>query len=214
MTSFSFPHLFAFALCAGTPVAAFAQTSAAQEYEINGFRHTAFGMSEAEARAAIGVDFPGTTIADASNTAEGTKLLQVSLATLEPGPGSATVTYIFGAKSKALTTVKLAWLLPPSATPAERAAVLAAGLQLAAYFQNLKPQPRLVAPPKVTGIGAVSLYAAVDRKNAAVEVAANGVDTESNQGAVPTGPAILRVTYVANAGKPDVLVRVKTKDSN
>ncbi|HEX8445306.1 MAG TPA: hypothetical protein VF649_01720 [Sphingomonas sp.] len=161
-------------------------------------------MSERAARAAIGVDFPGVAIAEATNRVEGTRLLQVSLPRLEPGPGPATVTYIFAAGSRALTTVKLAWVLPPSATATERASVVAAGLQLAAYFQNARPRPPVVSTTRVTGPDAVSLYAALDSRNAAIEVAANGVETGTTPSRpMPSGPAMLRVTYFADVTNPD-----------
>lgn len=199
-------HRIAFALCAG----AAATSTVAQmpapttDYRITGFRHADFGMTEIDARSAIGVDFPGVTIAEATNSAEGTRLLQVSLPRLDPGPGPATVTYIFGARSKALTAVKLAWVLPPSATPAERAAVLASGLQLAAYFQNAQPRPPVVSTTKVTGPGSVSLYAALDSRNAGIEVAANGVSTGATPSQpAPSGPAMLRVSYFADVTSTD-----------
>jgi len=186
-------------------IAAPPQSAPGTEFEINGFRHAAFGMSEAEARTAIKTDFPGATIAEAANATEGTPLLQVSQAQLEPGPGPATVTYIFDTTTKALTTIKLAWVLPSSATAAERAAVLTAGMQLAAYFQNQKPQPSRTASFRVTSTDSVSLYAAIDRKNAAVEVAADGVITGSDrQKTPPAGPALLRVSYIADVSPPDI----------
>lgn len=186
-------------------IAAPPQSAPGTEFEINGFRHAAFGMSESEARTAITTDFPGATIAEATNAAEGTRLLQVSQARLVPGPGPATITYIFGATTRALATIKLAWVLPPSATAAERAAVLAAGMQFAAYFQNQKPQPSRTASFRVISADSVSLYAAIDRKNAAVEVAADGIITGSDrQKTPPAGPVVLRISYIADVSPPDV----------
>ena len=81
------------------------QSRQAQEqpkYEVSGFRDARFGMTEAEVRAAVKKSFAvkDTDIKTGANPIEGTALLIVRVDSLDPGPGPATITYIFGNKSK------------------------------------------------------------------------------------------------------------------
>ena len=83
------------------------QPKQAQEqpkYEVSGFRDARFGMTEAEVRAAVKKSFAvkDTDIKTGANPIEGTALLIVRVDSLDPGPGPATITYIFGNKSKKL----------------------------------------------------------------------------------------------------------------
>jgi len=84
------------------------------KYEVTGFRDVRFGMTEAEVRAAVKKSFaaPDADIKTSTNPTEGTSLLVVRVGSLDPGPGPATLTYIFGNKSKKLIQVNV--ILPCS----------------------------------------------------------------------------------------------------
>src|SRR5215475_575592 len=68
------------------------------KYEVTGFRDARFGMTEAEVRAAVKKPFAvkDADIKTTANPTEGTTLLIVRVDSLDPGPGPANITYIFG----------------------------------------------------------------------------------------------------------------------
>ena len=183
-------------------------------YEIKGFRSAAFGMTQAQVKTAIAADFgPAAKITDSANIVEGTQALQVSLDHLDPGPGTALVTYIFGATSHALTHINVVWVVPGEPTAEQRAAVVTASVQLTNYFQNLPSPLKATAGATPTGPNGLLMFAGVDKKGAGIEVAADGISyqatkKEDNKETVsppPKGPAVLRVSYIANAANPDIL---------
>jgi hypothetical protein len=205
-------------LAALLPAAASAQTPAAgnaaragtvtaPEHTVEGFRSARFGMRAAEVRAAIARDFEvAPAVKEVENAAEGTTLLVVELPTLDPGPGAATVTYIFGASSKRLMHVNVAWTSSPTATEAERNRYTGAGLQLAKYFQALPWKANGTTANRPAGPNGLLLFAGLDRKNSAVELHLAGIAIvqPAGPGPEPTGPTQLRIAYIANVQQPDV----------
>ena len=90
------------------------QETAKQEfpkYEVTGFREARFGMTEPDVRAVVAkaLAVKPADLKTSSNPTEGTTLLTARADQLEPGPGPATITYIFGNKSKRLIQVNVAW---------------------------------------------------------------------------------------------------------
>src|SRR5690242_19107179 len=88
--------LFGALLLAAVPAAGGTATAQdVQKYEVTGFRDAKFGMSEAEVRATIIKSFGLKTsdIATATNAVEGTTVLTVKVASLDPAPGMARVAY-------------------------------------------------------------------------------------------------------------------------
>ena len=81
------------------------------KYEVTGFRDARFGMTEADVRAAVkkSLAVQDADIKTGANPTEGTALLIVRVDSLDPGPGPATITYIFGNKSKKLIQVNVVW---------------------------------------------------------------------------------------------------------
>ena len=190
-----------------------APAAAAPSYEIKGFRSAKFGMTQAQVRAAAAADFGGgVKITETANPAEGTQALQATVDHLDPGPGQALVIYIFGATSKTLSHINVVWVLNGDPTIDQRAAIVTAAIQLADYFQKLPSPPKATAGPTPTGPNGLVMYAAVDKNGAGLEVAADGIsyqatataDGKKNDSPPPKGPAILRVSYIANAANPDV----------
>jgi hypothetical protein len=108
------------------------------KYEVTGFRDARFGMTEPEVRAAIKKSFAvkDADIKAGSNPTEGTTLLTVRVNSLDPGPGTATVTYIFGNKSKKLIQVNVAW---GEDAPNDANAIIGAGTRLERDFQGFRP---------------------------------------------------------------------------
>lgn len=172
---------------------------------ISGFRAAQFGMTPSAVRRAIATDFPGLSIADRLQPAEGTRVLQLTVPNLDPGPGPAVVSYVFGATSRKLALVSVSWATKAEATPDDRQAIALAALRLTSFLRA-SPQPGTVIAPKVIRAGAVSLYGALDAHGAGVELIASGIPYASTSGpaAQPTGPASLRLLYMANPANPDV----------
>lgn len=192
------------ATTAAQPVAPSAANADATKI-INGFRSARFRMTRAEVRRAIAIDFPGLSIAERRQPSEGTTILQLTVPTLDPGPGPAVVSYVFGATSRTLALVSVRWATRGEATADDRQALAVAGLRLT-DFLRASTQPKLVFAPKVVRPGTVSLYGALDANGAGLELTTTGVPYAS-KGATeqsPTGPASLRLSYMANPANPDV----------
>jgi hypothetical protein len=206
-------------LAQGTPLAAqrpapqasASPTPSAEAYEINGFRSARFGMSVEDVRAAIRTDFAlsGEAIQTAQNQIERTTLLVVNVPKLEPGPGAAQVTYIFGYASKKLIQVNVLWATS-AATKEARAVSLIAGVTLAQYFGGFSWGQNKAVQGVPTGANSMLLFAGEDAGTAAVQVIADGVEFERqiNGKSEPSPPATvspsLRVSYIANKATPDV----------
>ncbi len=196
---------------AAPPAAATATaTATAADYVITGFRGARFGMTQAQVRAAAAADFPGAVLSDTANPLEGTQALQAIVPKLEPGPGAATVIYIFGASSKTLAHINVVWSVAGEPTTDQRASIVTAAVQLTNYFQGLPTPPKATAGVTPTGPNGLLMYAAVDKKGGGIEIAADGISYQTSgpdaaASAPPKGPAVLRVSYLANVLNPDVL---------
>jgi hypothetical protein len=191
------------------------QPQRAQEqpnYEVTGFRDARFGMTEADVRAAVKKSF---TVKDAdiktsANPTEGTALLIVRVDSLDPGPGPATITYIFGNKSKKLIQVNVVWGEDAPNNSSDANAILGAGTRLERYFQGFswrKDTTRMGIP---VGENTVVLFAGEDEKKGAVRVVVDGIKYQMNREGKetsspdPKGPPKLVINYIADRENPDV----------
>jgi hypothetical protein len=170
-------------------------------------------MTQDKLKAAIKVDFPeqASSLKEGSNDVDKTRSLTVSLPSLEPGPGSATIIYLLGASSKELMHVNVAWRLPASAGDEERRSLVTAGLQLVRYFRDFSWANAREAVGVPLGPNSMLLFAASDASKGGVEVRADGVryDVVGEDGKVTTSPAprgeaALTLSYSRNIEKPDV----------
>lgn len=178
--------------------------------DVKGFRSAAFGMTPAQVKVAATTDFgPTAKVAEGSNAADGTQFMLVSVEHLDPGPGPAQVGYVFGATSGTLTAVNVVWSTVAEPTEQQRAAMVQAGQQLVAYFQQ-GPAPAKTGGLATFGANGLVLYSAVDKKDAGVEVVVDGVAYQRTGGdkslasPPPKGPATLRVSYTQDVDKPDI----------
>lgn len=183
---------------------------AADAHRVVGFRSAHFGMDEAQVRSAIGQDFKPVSdnLSMLKNPAENTELLLLRLAELEPGPGPASVSYIFGAKSRRLMHVNVVWKTGETPSDEARNQIAAAGLQLTNYFRDLSWRPGASASGLPNGGNGVVLFVGLDPNNAGVEVRVSGVATSrAESGAyTPEGAAQLVLSYVADIKNPDIAV--------
>ncbi len=187
----------------------FAPAAVTAGYEIPGFRSAQFGMSEDALRAAIIHDL-GVKDADiqaSTSPAEGTRVLQVLMQRLNPGPCPATVTYILGATSHRLIQVNVSWHIFGDADDAQRQSIVLAGERLKTYFLSRPAQPANFSQDQGLGANAAQLYAAGDSQGHTVQITVEGVPVrpagESAAAAAVSGPAALRISYVADPVHPD-----------
>ena len=193
----------------------------AGDYDIRGFRSANFGMTQAQTRAAVAADFGAAVaakITESVNPAEGTTILQVTVPRLEPGPGAAQLTYIFGASSKTLAHINVVWMLDGEPDANQRQSIMTAAGVLANYFQTLPNPPRSTLANNgaaVVGPNTLLVYGASDRKGAGIQVVADGIsyqatsaDNKPANSPPPKGPATLQVSYISNTANPDV-IRIK-----
>jgi hypothetical protein len=197
-----------------TTVLATAQPAAAV-HRIAGFRSAQFGMDASQVQAAIAQDFKpaADAVVVLENPTEKTRIILLRLALLEPGPGPASVSYIFGATSKRLMHINVVWKSDGTPPDDFRNKTAAAGVQMASYFQSLAWKPGSTTSGVADGGKGVVLFAGIDPGNAAVEVRVSGVATNGLDGvaAKPEGAAQLLVSYIADINKPDVY-SIKPKD--
>ena len=190
----------------GQPAAA---ADAKAVYAVNGFRSATFGMTGDEVKAAITHDFgvAADKIAVQGSPLEGTSAMVVQTS-LPPGPGQATITYIFGAASHKLMHVNVIWATGAAPTDADRGAIATAGLQLTQYFQGQAWQ-KFIRPQ--AGQNGVVMFGGLDPKGSAVVVETDGIklSVKDKDGKVtsnaPKGPAVLHVSYAQDLAHPDVV---------
>lgn len=186
-------------------------------FETMGFGNVRFGMTMAEAKARIAADYPkASSVTEGSDPVEGTKNLTAVLPELAPGPGPATINYIFGASSGKLIAIHVFWLLDGNPDDEARRRLFDVGTQLAAGLVGYDWQPLGVARGHVLGSGTVVLFSGRDERGGGVEIRLDGVafdverrDAQGNpqppeHRPAPPGPARLRVSFVANVEKPDI----------
>jgi hypothetical protein len=178
-------------------------------YAISGFRSAQFGMTEDQVKAAISHDFgiQAGKVSTETNPLERTTALIIKTS-LPPGPGQATISYIFGASTHRLMHVNVIWATNATPSAADRQSIATAGLQLATYFRTQPWDPKTQVKAGLTQ-GGLLMFDAADAKGGTVQVEADGIPlsrqvngkTESNK---PTGAAVLRVSYAQDIAHPDV----------
>lgn len=202
-------------LCGILAIIALAMPAAAQEltkYEVTGFRDAKFGMTETEVKATAAKSFgiKPSDIVTSSNPVEGTTVLTVRLASLDPAPGVARVAYILGNKSKKLIQVNVIWGEEGATASSDVAAMMTAGSRLERYFAGFIWKKDAVRAGIPVGDNTVVLFAGEDDKKGAVRVIADGVkyqmQREGNQTTSPDpkGPPKLIINYIADRDEPDI----------
>jgi hypothetical protein len=187
-----------------------AQAQELPKYEVTGFRDARFGMTEPEVRAAIKNSFAvkDADIKTSSNPTEGTTLLIARVESLDPGPGPADITYIFGNKSKRLIQVNVAWGEDAPNKPTSANAIVAAGTRRVRYFLGFSWHKTRVGIP--VGENTVVLFVGEDEKKGVVRLVFDGIKYQMNRegyqppSADPKGPPKLVINYIADRDNPEV----------
>lgn len=200
-----------FGACALIAAAMPASAQDRAKYEVTGFRDAKFGMTEAEVKATVVKSFgiKPTDIVASTNPVEGTTVLTVKLASLDPAPGAARVAYILGNKSKKLIQVNVIWG-EEGAASSDVAGMMTAGSRLERYFAGFVWKKDAVRAGIPVGDNTVVLFAGEDDRKGAVQVIADGVkyqmQREGNQTTSPDpkGPPKLIINYIADRDDPDI----------
>jgi hypothetical protein len=179
------------------------------KYEVTGFRETQFGMTEQQVRAAVtkGFGVKPAEITASNNPVEGTHVLTVKVANLDPGPGPARIAYIFGHTSKRLIQVNVIW---GEDAPAQTDAIVAAGSRLQRYFAGFTWKKDAARAGVPVGENTVVLFVADDEKKGSVRLVVDGVKYQMQREGQPAtspdpkGPPKLIISYIANRDDPDI----------
>jgi hypothetical protein len=182
------------------------------KYEVTGFRDAQFGMTEPEIRAAIKKSFAvkDADIKTSSDATEGTILLIVRVESLDPGPGPADITYIFGNKSKRLIQVNVAWGEDAPNKPISANAIVAAGARLERYFLGFSWRQDTTRVGIPLSDNTVILFAGEDEKKGVVRLVFDGTKYQMNREGYQTtfadskGSPKLVINYIADRDNPDV----------
>lgn len=183
-----------------------------EPYVVSGFRSARFGMSEAEVKSAITRDFglPAAQIRRVQNNVDGTTALLARVEKLDPAPGPAAVSYIFGAESKRLMHVNVVWLANEVDAYELRPKFVAAAARLSKYFMNFTWRDNVVISGTKVGPSSLVTFLGKDESGAAAEVRLDGVRLVDDTSGKPLNPEIalgpvrLRVSYAQNPNDPDV----------
>jgi hypothetical protein len=182
------------------------------KYEVTGFRDARFGMTEAEVRAAVkkSLAVKDADIKTSANPTEGTTLLIVRVDSLDPGPGPATITYIFGNKSKKLIQVNVVWGEDAPNNSSDANAIIGAGTRLERYFQGFGWRKDTTRAGVPVGENTVVLFAGEDEKKGAVRLVVDGIKYQMNREGSqttspdPKGAPKLVINYIGDRENPDV----------
>jgi hypothetical protein len=182
------------------------------KYEVTGFRDAHFGMSEQEVRAVAGktLGVKPADIASAVNAVEGTTVLTVHVASLDPGPGPAVIAYILGYTSKKLIQINVIWGDDASSSKSDPNAMFAAGTRLERYFAGYSWNKDTTRAGIPVGPNTVVLFSGEDDKKGAVRLILDGVkyqmerEGKETTSPEPKGPPKLLINYIADRDSPDV----------
>jgi hypothetical protein len=185
-----------------TPNAAMpAQPATAQ---VNGFRSARFGMTEAEVRSAIERDFNlrGDAIQAQENKAEQTHVLIVRAGDVLPGGGTASISYVFGFRSKTLIQVGLSWskATDDAMTPEQ---LFSNANVLQSHFLTEGYKPDTVATNMPIN-GGVLMFRGSDAEQHTTMLILQGTFTQAENNQRQMTPTALLLFYIADAKAPDV----------
>jgi hypothetical protein len=187
-------------------------------YRVAGYGHATFGMTLAEVKALIAHDFPEglAGLKDAVDVVSGMRTLTIVVPKLAPGPGAATMTYVFGNASQRLAAVNVYWIAEGQATAAQRADLVGAASTVVSALAGWKWGASWLG--RVIGANELVVFSGRDIDGGGVEVRLDGVDLDiqplpaTASAPLPPlvhrptapGPARLRLSFVSDTRHPDV----------
>jgi hypothetical protein len=186
------------------PGAAAPAPAAAAAAEVTGFRSARFGMNEADVRAAIQRDFKvkPDAIQSEENKAEQTRVLIVQAPDVLPGGGTASVSYVFGFKTKTLIQVGLTWskTSDDKMTPEQ---LFSNANVLRAHFIAAGYKPDTISTNMPIN-GGVLLFRGSDAQERTTMLMLQGAFSQAENNQRVLTPTALLLFYIADAKSPDV----------
>jgi hypothetical protein len=172
--------------------------------EIAGFRSARFGMTEPQVRAAIERDFRLTpdAIHAEENTAEHTHVLNVQAPDVLPGGGIASVSYVFGFKSKTLIQVGLSWskATDDKMTPEQ---LFSNANVLRSHFVSAGYKPDTIATNMPIN-GGILMFRGSDAEQRTTMLILQGTFSQGDNNQHTMTPTGLLLFYIADPKSPDV----------
>jgi len=172
--------------------------------DVAGFRSARFGMTEAQVRSAIEKDFRVTpeAIHAEENTAEHTHVLIMQAPDVLPGGGVASVSYVFGFKSKTLIQVGLSWskATDDKMTPEQ---LFSNANVLRSHFVSAGYKPDTVATNMPIN-GGILMFRGSDAQDRTTILILQGTFSQGENNQRQMTPTVLLLFYIADAKSPDV----------
>ncbi|MGA8614126.1 MAG: hypothetical protein WB760_21115 [Xanthobacteraceae bacterium] len=172
--------------------------------EVTGFRSARFGMTEAQVRAAIEKDFRmrPDEIRSEENKAEQTQVLVVQAPDVLPGGGTASVSYVFGFKSKTLIQVGLSWskATDEKMTPEQ---LFSDANILRSHFLESGYKPDTVATNMPVN-GGILMFRGSDPHEHTTVLVLQGTFSQGENNQRVLTPTALLLFYIVDAKSPDV----------
>jgi len=192
---------------------------ASEPYVVKGFGRARLGMSFDEVKASIAADYPRAAAAkEEVDAVDRTRAIAILVPALAPGPGRATISYVFGHQSQRLAAINIAWVLEGEPTAAQRDALMAAGTKLTGELVGHQWTVGSFIRGHVPGPGTLVMFSGRDAQGGGVEVRLDGVALAMEQriaspdaaarapvwAPAPGGAARLRYSLVSQLERPDV----------
>ena len=184
------------------PAAAAAQAQTSS-FRVEGYGQLRFGMDADQIKARLRSDFPqaNPVLIDRVDAISRTRVLTLELPALDPGPGAATISCVFGATSQRLIAVNVIWIAADKASQAQETLWINAAARLAKTYAA-QPWPLFnTTYGTVVAPGVSVVFTGHDEAGGAAEIKLQGVTTPLG---AYSGPSSLRLTLVANSTRPDI----------
>ncbi|MDO8249075.1 MAG: hypothetical protein Q7T78_05065 [Rhodoferax sp.] len=184
------------------PAAAAAQAQTSS-FRVEGYGRLRFGMDAEQIKSVLKLDFPqaNPVLIDRIDAVSRSRVLTLELPALDPGPGVATISCVFGATSQRLIAVNVIWLASSKASQAQETLFINAAARLAKTYAA-QPWPLFnTTYGTVVAPGVSVVFTGHDEAGGAAEIKLQGVTTPLGSS---SGPSSLRLTLVANSTRPDI----------
>lgn len=183
--------------------AAAAAPAQTPSFRVEGYGQLRFGMDAEQIKSVLKLDFPqaNPVLIDRIDAVSRSRVLTLELPALDPGPGAATISCVFGATSKRLIAVNVIWLAAIKASPTQETLWIDAAAKLAKTYAS-QPWPLFnTTYGTVVAPGVSVVFTGHDEAGGAAEIKLQGVTTPLGS---YSGPSSLRLTLVANSIRPDI----------
>jgi hypothetical protein len=185
---------------AAAAAAAQAQTPS---FRVEGYGRLRFGMDAEQIKSVLKLDFSQAkpVLIDRIDAVSRSRVLTLELPSLDPGPGAATISCVFGEASQRLIAVNVIWLASSKASQEQETLFINAAARLAKTYAT-QPWPLFnTTYGTVVAPGASVVFTGHDEAGGAAEIKLQGVTTSLGSSSEPSS---LRLTLVANTSRPDI----------